>query len=119
MFTIFLTSLFCRHKSDSGFYTEIVIFSLIDANLYQIQYLSRMKVFDKRNRDQERKKWAIVFLICIGTTFFYAQQSSKNTFAYQFFNPFYTWSNGEGNPIRNVVTKFIPQQIPDRLKELM
>lgn len=84
---------------------------------YSYLYLSRMKVFDKRKRDKERKKWAFVFLICIGTAFFYSQQSSKNTMAYQFFNPFYAWSNGGENPIRNIVTKFIPQQIPDRLKE--
>jgi len=77
-----------------------------------------MKVFDKRKRDQERKKWALVFLICIGTDVFYSNQSSKNTMAYQLFNPFYAWSNGEENPVRNIVTKFIPQQIPDRLKEI-
>ena len=81
------------------------------------QYLSDMKVFDKKKRDQERKKWMIVFLICIGTTIFYSQQSSKNTVAFQLFNPFYAWNNAEGNPIRNIVTKFIPQEIPDRLKE--
>lgn len=76
-----------------------------------------MKVFDKRKRVQERKKWAIVFLICIGTAFFYSQQSSKNTIAYQLFNPFYAWSNGGENPVRTIITKFVPQQIPDRLKE--
>jgi hypothetical protein len=76
-----------------------------------------MKVFDKRKRDQERKKWVIVFLICIGTALFYSKQSSENTIAYQIFNPFYEWSNGEENPVRTIVTKFVPQQIPDRLKE--
>lgn len=84
---------------------------------YSYLYLSRMKVFDKIKRNNERKKWAFVFLICIGTAFIYSQQSSKNTIAYQFFNPFYAWSNGGENPIRNIVTKFIPQQVPDRLKE--
>ncbi|MCL6257730.1 hypothetical protein M3O96_01430 [Aquiflexum sp. TKW24L] len=76
-----------------------------------------MKLFDKKKRDHERKKWAIVFLICIGTGIFYSHQSAKNTMAYQFFNPFYAWSNADENPIRNIVTKFIPQSIPDRLKE--
>jgi hypothetical protein len=77
-----------------------------------------MKIFDKSKRDKERKKWVLVFLICIGTAAFYSNQSSKNTIAYQLFNPFYAWSQGDGNPIRNIVTKFIPQQIPDRFKEL-
>jgi hypothetical protein len=76
-----------------------------------------MKVLDTKKRNQERKKWVLVFLICIGTAFFYSHQSSKNTIAYQLFNPFHAWSNGEGNPIRYIVTKFIPQEIPDRLKE--
>jgi surface polysaccharide O-acyltransferase-like enzyme len=84
---------------------------------YSYLYLSCMKVLDTKKRNQERKKWVLVFLICIGTAFFYSNQSSKNTIAYQLFNPFYAWSNGEGNPIRNIVTKFIPQEIPDRLKE--
>jgi hypothetical protein len=76
-----------------------------------------MKFLDKKKRNQERKKWILVILVCILTSFFYANQFSKNSMAYQLFNPFYTWSRAEENPIRHIVTKFVPQDIPDRLKE--
>jgi hypothetical protein len=66
---------------------------------------------------RDRKKWAIIFLICFLMVSILSPNSFNKNLSYFINNPIALLKTEQENPIRFIFTKFFSPEIPDRFKE--
>lgn len=80
-------------------------------------YLSNMIPHKKNRLEKERKKWALIFLLCFLMVSAFSQDFTKNSLAKNLLNPISILKLEQENPLRLLFTKFFSPEIPDRFRE--
>jgi hypothetical protein len=71
----------------------------------------------QKRLEKERKKWAVIFLLCFLMVSLFSQDFTKNSLTKHFLNPITVLKSEQENPIRFLFTKFFSPEIPDRFRE--
>ncbi|WP_373494684.1 hypothetical protein [Aquiflexum sp.] len=76
-----------------------------------------MEPFRKKRLERDRKKWAIIFLICFVMISVFSPNSFNKNLRYFIDNPIALLKAEQENPIRFIFTKFFSPKVPDKFKE--
>jgi hypothetical protein len=76
-----------------------------------------MDTFRKKRLARDRKKWAVIFLICFAMVSIFSPNSFNKNINYFLGNPIAFLKTEQENPIRFIFTKFFSPKVPDKFKE--
>jgi hypothetical protein len=93
-----------------------ILFSAVQLNPI-ILYLSNMNPYRKKRLQIERRKWAVIFLLCFLMVSAFSQDFTQNSLTKHFLNPISFLKLEQENPLRLLFTKFFSPEIPDRFRE--
>ncbi|MCH7398788.1 hypothetical protein MM236_12360 [Belliella sp. DSM 107340] len=69
-------------------------------------------------RRKERKRWALVFLVCLATVLFFSYEPSEHNFLHTLINPIEFLKVEQENQFYQFITKFFSFEIPEKFKRL-
>lgn len=86
--------------------------------LKEILHLSNMEKAFHSKLKKERKRWAIVLIICILSSLAFSSQFSLRSISYQMVNPLEFFKMEQENPFYKILTIFRTEDLQDKLKKL-
>lgn len=83
-----------------------------------VLYLYDMKSRLRLKLDRERKRWALVALICALSAYVFSAGLSSGSFFYHVSHPLEIFKLEQENPFQKIYSIFKPYSVPEKFREL-